>query len=151
MLTFCFKSIVKNYLLVLFLLAAVPALAQTARDRDTILAILDRQTNAWNAGDIPGFMRGYWESDSLLYIGKSGVRKGYRTTLENYRKNYPDRAAMGTLAFNILKVDFPAKDVAFVVGRWHLTRPEKGDVGGHYTLLWKKIKDEWVIVADHSS
>jgi ketosteroid isomerase-like protein len=151
MLTFCFKSIVKNYLLVLFLLAAVPALAQTARDRDTILAILDRQTQAWNAGDIPSFMRGYWESDSLLYIGKSGVRKGYRTTLENYRKNYPDRAAMGTLAFNILKVDFPAKDVAFVVGRWHLTRPEKGDVGGHYTLLWKKIKDEWVIVADHSS
>lgn len=141
----------KNALLVVLLLAAMPALAQTARDRETILAILDRQTRAWNAGDIPGFMRGYWKSDSLLYIGKSGVRKGYQTTLESYRKNYPDRAAMGTLKFNILKVDFPAKDVAFVVGRWHLTRPEKGDVGGHYTLLWKKIGGEWVIVADHSS
>jgi len=142
---------VKNRLFLLFLLAAVPALAQTARDRETILGILDRQTKAWNAGDLPGFMRGYWESDSLLYIGKTGVRKGYRTTLENYRKNYPDRAAMGTLRFNILKVEFPAKDVAFVVGRWHLTRSEKGDVGGHYTLLWRKIRGEWVIVADHSS
>lgn len=146
----------KNSLFLLFLFAAVPVLAQTARDRETILAILDRQTKAWNAGDIPGFMRGYWESDSLLYIGKSGVRKGYQTTLENYRKNYPDRAAMGTLRFTILKVDFPASGVAFVVGRWHLTRsggsrPEKGDVGGHYTLLWKKIRGEWVIVADHSS
>lgn len=141
----------KNALLFVLLLAAAPALAQTARDREAILAILDRQTRAWNTGDIPGFMRGYWESDSLLYIGKSGVRKGYQTTLESYRKNYPDRAAMGTLRFNILKVDFPAKDVAFVVGRWHLTRPEKGDVGGHYTLLWKRLGGEWVIVADHSS
>lgn len=141
----------KNHLLLLLLFATVPALAQTSRDREIILAILDRQTRAWNAGDIPGFMRGYWESDSLLYIGKSGVRKGYQTTLESYRKNYPDRATMGTLRFNILKVDFPANGVAFVVGRWYLTRPEKGDVGGHYTLLWRKIGGEWVIVADHSS
>lgn len=141
----------KTHLLLLSLLATAPALAQTARDREAILAILDRQTKAWNAGDLPGFMRGYWESDSLLYVGKAGVRNGYRTTLENYRKNYPDRAAMGTLNFNILKVDFPANGVAFVVGRWHLARPEKGDVGGHFSLLWKKIGGEWVIVADHSS
>ncbi len=138
------------------LLASLPALAQTPQARQTILNILDRQTKAWNRGDVTEFMHGYWESDSLLYIGKSGVRKGYRATLESYKKNYPDRAAMGSLAFNILKVDFLGKDAAFVVGRWHLTRsggsrPEQGDVGGHFSLVWRKINGEWVIVADHSS
>ncbi len=132
-------------------LAALTALGQTPQDRQTILSILDRQTQAWNKGDVSEFMRGYWESDSLLYIGKTGVRKGYRTTLENYKKNYPDRASMGTLAFTILKLDFLGENAAFVVGRWHLTRPEKGDVGGHFSLTWRKLGGEWVIVADHSS
>jgi len=36
------------------------------------------------------------------------------------------------------------------VGKWHLTR-SIGDVGGHFTLLFKKVKNRWVIVADHSS
>ncbi|MBO9639234.1 YybH family protein [Siphonobacter aquaeclarae] len=128
---------------------AVSVRAQT--DRQTILSILDRQTKAWNAGDIPGFMKGYWESDSLMYIGKSGIRYGYAGTLENYRKNYPDRAAMGTLKFDILHVQLLSKDAAFVVGKWHLTRPEKGDIGGHFSLTWRKIRGQWVITADHSS
>lgn len=141
----------KNYLLAFALLLALGTRAQTTQDRQTILGILDRQTRDWNAGNVEGFMRGYWNSDSLLYIGKSGVRTGYQPTLASYRKNYPDRASMGTLKFDILNVDFPAPGVAFVVGKWNLTRPEKGDVGGHYTLLWRKIGGEWVIVADHSS
>jgi ketosteroid isomerase-like protein len=145
------KTTMKTYLLGCTLLLALGTQAQSAQDRRTILGILDRQTRAWNAGDVVGFMRGYWESDSLMYIGKSGVTYGYQTTLDGYRRRYPDRAAMGTLKFDILKVSFPAPDVAFVVGKWYLTRPEKGDVGGHYTLLWRKIGGEWVIVADHSS
>lgn len=120
-------------------------------DRQAILSILDRQTHAWNAGDIPGFMNGYWESDSLMYIGKTGIRYGYQGTLENYKKNYPDRAAMGTLKFDILHVQLLSTNAAFVVGKWHLTRPEKGDIGGHFSLVWRKIKGKWVITADHSS
>jgi len=134
-----------------FVLTALTTWGQTPQDRQTILGILDRQTLAWNRGNVTEFMRGYWESDSLLYIGKTGVRKGYRTTLENYKKNYPDRATMGTLAFTILKLEFLGENAAFVVGRWHLTRPEKGDVGGHFSLTWRKMGGEWVIVADHSS
>lgn len=125
--------------------------AQTGKDRQIILNILDAQTKAWNNGDVESFMKGYWVSDSLMYIGKSGVNYGYNSTLKSYRKNYPDKASMGTLKFDIIKVSFLAKNACYVVGKWHLTRPEKGDIGGHYTLLWRKIKGEWVIVADHSS
>jgi ketosteroid isomerase-like protein len=123
--------------------------AQNA-DVKTILSILDKQTAAWNRGDITAFMDGYWESDSLMFIGKSGITYGWQPTLENYKRGYPDTASMGKLAFTILHIKSLVKDCYFVVGKWQLTR-SIGDIGGHYTLLFKKIKSKWVIVADHSS
>jgi ketosteroid isomerase-like protein len=119
-------------------------------DERVILSILDKQTAAWNRGDIEGFMDGYWQSDSLMFIGKSGITYGWQPTLDNYKRGYPDTASMGKLAFTILQVKRQAKDCFFIVGKWHLTR-SIGDIGGHYTLLFKKIKGKWVIVADHSS
>lgn len=142
----------RNTTLTCLLLLTITALsAQSRADRQTILATLDRQTADWNAGKIDDFMHGYWESDSLMFVGKNGVTYGYQDTYQGYLKRYPDRATMGTLKFDILHLNFPGKDVAFVVGKWHLTRPEVGDIGGHYTLLWRKIKGKWVIVCDHTS
>lgn len=122
-----------------------------AADRRAILLILKRQTEDWNAGRVEKFMNGYWPSDSLTFVGKVGITYGYQATLASYKKRYPDRASMGTLTFDILQLDFPAPNVAYVIGRWHLTRPKIGDTGGHFTLLWRKIKKRWVIVSDHSS
>jgi hypothetical protein len=119
-------------------------------DEQEIRAILQRQTEAWNRGDLNGFMRGYWENDSLMYIGKAGVTYGYASTLASYIRNYGDTARMGKLRFEILHVKRLSADHFFVVGKWFLKR-SAGDVGGHYTLLWKKILGAWVIVADHSS
>jgi hypothetical protein len=141
----------KKILLIVFTFFAFTVNAQSAEDKQQILNILDRQTQAWNNGDTENFMKGYWESDSLMYIGKTGVTYGYKSTLARYKENYPNKAMMGTLKFDIIKVNFMSKDACLVVGKWHLTRPEKGDVGGHYTLIWRKINNEWVIVADHSS
>ncbi|RZM11748.1 MAG: DUF4440 domain-containing protein, partial [Pedobacter sp.] len=73
-------------------------------DESTIRSILARQSSDWNKGDIAGFMKGYWESDSLMFIGKSGVTYGYNNTLENYRKSYPGPEAMGQLTFTLIKV-----------------------------------------------
>lgn len=95
-------------------------------------------------------MKGYWNSDSLLFVGKNGPKYGYRTTLENYRKSYPDTTVMGKLQFTILKVEALSPDCYFVLGKWQLRRTI-GDVSGHYTLIFRKIRGEWVIVADHSS
>jgi hypothetical protein len=141
----------KKLLLLLISFYCFGANAQTNDDKKQILNILDRQTKAWNEGNVIEFMNGYWESDSLMYIGKSGVTYGFKSTLERYKKNYPDKSTMGMLKFDIIKVNFISSEACFVVGKWHLTRPEKGDVGGHYTLLWRKMNGNWVIVADHSS
>lgn len=131
-------------------LLAAPVFAQSAADRKAILGVLSRQSTDWNAGRVDRFMNGYWPSDSLTFVGKVGVTYGYAETLANYKKRYPDRASMGTLKFDILQLDFPARNVAYVIGQYHLTRPQIGDTSGFFTLLWRKTKNRWVIVSDHS-
>ena len=115
-----------------------------------ILKLLDTQTAAWNKGDLQGFMKGYWENDSLRFIGKSGITYGWNNTLANYKRGYPDTAAMGKLQFTILVVKKLSPRYYEVVGKWYLKR-SIGDASGHYTLLLRKIKGSWVIVSDHSS
>jgi ketosteroid isomerase-like protein len=137
-------------LLVLFLMnSATDIHAQSSAER-TISTILDQQTAAWNRGDLEAFMSGYWKSDSLMYIGKSGVTYGYDRTLDSYRRNYGDTARMGKLKFDLVQVKRLSPRYYYVVGKWSLKR-SAGDVGGHYTLIFKKIKGAWVIVSDHSS
>jgi uncharacterized protein (TIGR02246 family) len=115
-----------------------------------IRQLLAAQTEAWNRGDVEGFMQTYWKSDSLMFIGKSGVTRGWQQTLNNYKKGYPDTAAMGKLSFDIIKVEQLSPQSFFVVGKWMLKRTI-GDLSGHYTLLLRKMGGRWVIVADHSS
>jgi ketosteroid isomerase-like protein len=139
----------KRYLLICFLLLTSGLLLK-GQDRQAIIKVLDTQSQAWNRGDINAFMQGYWKSDSLMFVGKGGPTYGWQTTMDHYKKGYPDKATMGKLDFKIVKVNVLDKTNAFVLGGWHLTR-EKGDVGGYFTLWFRKIKGEWVIVCDHTS
>ena len=134
------------------LLFAFLFIAATAQSKDELLirASMAEQLRAWNAGDINAFMQTYWQNDSLMFIGKSGVTYGWQNTLNNYKKNYPDTAAMGKLDFNIIDVKRLSAVYFSVVGRWHLAR-SIGDIGGHFTLLFRKVKNKWVIISDHSS
>jgi ketosteroid isomerase-like protein len=136
-------------LFALFLLLSTSLMAQN-KDETIIRNILHEQTKSWNKGDIDAFMHGYWQSDSLMFIGKNGVTYGYDKTRSNYHKNYPDTAAMGKLAFQILEVKPLSGDHYFVLGKWMLTR-SIGNLSGHYTLIFRKIKGQWLIVSDHSS
>jgi hypothetical protein len=119
--------------------------------RGDIGQLLARQTAAWNRGDVAGFMVGYWQSDSLVFIGKKGMTYGWQPTLDNYRKNYPDAAAMGQLTFSNLRITPDSPGTAHVVGRWHLARPQAGNLQGHFLLVLRYLAGSWVIVADHSS
>lgn len=133
----------------LLLLFSIKAMGQSTEET-AIRQLLTQQTTAWNRGDVEGFMQTYWQSDSLMFIGKSGVVWGWQQTLNNYKKGYPDTAAMGKLTFDIIQVKPLSPDHYFVVGKWMLKR-SIGDVSGHYTLLLRRIRGEWKIVADHSS
>ena len=124
--------------------------AQSHNDIEAVKQALFTQQDAWNQGNIDAFMEGYWKSEQLQFIGASGPTYGWQTTLENYKKRYPDQAAMGQLEFEILNVDIRSKKVISLLGKYSLKR-ENDSPSGYFLLLWKKIKGKWLIVADHTS
>ena len=123
--------------------------AQNATE-SAIRKVMDDEAAAWNRGDIEGFMQGYWRSAELKFVSGDRVTRGWQQTLDNYKRSYPDKAAMGTLTFSDLEITVLSKDAAFVVGSWSLQR-EKDRPHGKFTLLFRKFKDGWRITADHSS
>ncbi len=136
-------------LIVLLIFISLNCFGQNSKKE--IQNLLEKQTNDWNLGQIDAFMEGYWKSDSLMFIGKNGITRSWEATKNNYHKGYPDLETMGKLKFNILKIDFHSKTTAWVLGKWHLTRKEKGDIGGLFTLIIKKINGKWLIISDHTS
>lgn len=139
----------KYFIFFSFLAFSLQVTAQSKNEYQ-VRQLLDKQSAAWNKGDIESFMIGYQESDSLMFIGKSGITYGWMNTLNNYKKSYPDTASMGKLTFDLIVMKQLSSQYFYVVGKWHLKR-SIGNVEGHFTLLFKKIKKRWVIVADHSS
>lgn len=119
-------------------------------DRAAINAVLKGQQAAWNRGDVDAFLKGYWESPELTFSGSNGVSRGWDGVLARYKKNYPDRAAMGELNFSDLEFRFLGSDAALVLGKWHLKR-DVGDIGGVFTLVWQKFPEGWKIIHDHTS
>ncbi len=121
-----------------------------AQEKEAILKVLETQQTAWNNADIDGFMKGYWKSDSLLFVGSTAPTHGWDATLARYKKSYPGKTAMGILTFDILKVDLLDPTNSFFFGAWPLTRANDAP-GGYFTLWFRKINGEWKIVVDHTS
>jgi ketosteroid isomerase-like protein len=139
-----------KFLFTIMMLSSVSVSVAQDRDKQEILRVLDNQIAAWNSGNLDSFMVGYWNNDSLMFIGSRGLTYGYTNTLNNYKKGYKDTTEMGKLKFTILEVKRIAADAFFVVGKWQLLRTI-GNLDGHYSLVFRRIKGKWLIVADHSS
>jgi hypothetical protein len=123
--------------------------ADAGAEKQAILEMLRKQERAWNEGDIESFMQGYWNSDSLRFIG-SEITTGWKSTLAGYQKRYPDRAAMGDLQFSYYRFHFIDDRSCLVTGRYRLIR-DADEPTGMFTLLIQKIDSQWLIVYDHTS
>jgi beta-aspartyl-peptidase (threonine type) len=130
--------------------AAVQPSSERAADREAIGTVLRAQQSAWNRADVEVFLEGYWHSAELTFSGSSGVARGWDGVLARYKKNYPDRAAMGQLNFSDLEFRFLGPDAALVLGKWRLQR-EKDELGGVFTLVWQRFPEGWKISHDHTS
>ena len=139
----------RSVFVALLIIISFSVFSQT-KDEIEVRNVLAKQSAAWNRGDIDAFMVGYWENDSLMFIGKSGVTYGYKNTLANYKKNYPDTTVMGKLTFTLIQVNQLSPEYFHVTGKYYLTRTI-GDASGHFTLMFRKINGKWVVISDHSS
>ena len=124
--------------------------AQQAQIKSEILKVMNDQTAAWNRGDVDSFMLGYWNSDKLRFVSGDTVTLGWQSTLDRYKRNYNSREKMGTLAFTDLTIDVLSKDAAIVLGSWALARANDNPKG-KFTLVFRKFRDGWRIVHDHTS
>ncbi|HTK81191.1 MAG TPA: DUF4440 domain-containing protein [Bacteroidota bacterium] len=146
------RLLLPGFLLSLFLFHAPVA---TAQDKDSaathdILSVLNRQVDAWNRGDIEGYMQGYWKSDSLLFTSSGKIQRGWQATLDKYKNAYSTKAMMGNLRFSQLEVTHLSPSSAWVLGHWELTRA-KDHPGGVFTLIVRKFPDGWKVIHDHTS
>jgi ketosteroid isomerase-like protein len=143
----------RNFLLLVlcaFLATNLFAQSKDEKTKTAIRSVMDAQAAAWNRGDIDGFMQGYWNSPQLIFVSGANVTRGWQPTIERYKKSYDTRAKMGTLTFSDLEIEVLSKDSAVVLGSWSLQR-EKDKPGGKFTLIFKRFKDGWKIVHDHTS
>ena len=115
-----------------------------------VRAALDSQVRAWNAGDLRGFMEGYARSDQTRFQSGGDVSLGWQTVFDRYQKRYGDRASMGVLKFNEVKVTTLAPDAALAFGRWRLERAQDAP-SGLFTVLFRRTSSGWRIVHDHTS
>ncbi|MGB7070519.1 MAG: nuclear transport factor 2 family protein [Pyrinomonadaceae bacterium] len=115
-----------------------------------IRKVMDDQATAWNRGDIGGFMQGYWNSEKLVFASGDSVTRGWQPTLDRYKRRYDSRAKMGILTFSDLEINVLSKNAAVVLGSWKLQR-EKDTPCGKFTLIFRKFKQGWRIVHDHTS
>jgi ketosteroid isomerase-like protein len=130
--------------------AQTPKLESYSSPVAAIQAVLDAQRDAWNKGDIEGYMDGYERSDKITFISGDNLTRGWQTVHDRYQKNYNTREKMGTLTFSDIETTLLSKDTAKVTGRWHLKRAND-EPHGRFTLIFRRTKQGWKIIHDHTS
>ena len=122
-------------------------LGSSISEEDRIRDILANQQDAWNSGDIDGFMQGYWQSPDLRFASGGNVTRGWQATRDRYHANYSDRSLMGTLTFENVETVLIGDDAAVVHGGWALQR-DSDRPSGLFTLIFRQIDGDWKIVSD---
>ena len=140
-----------QFCLCFILMSAQSAHAQSGANwEQEIRSVLDKQAEAWNNGNIAGYMEGYWKSDSLLFTSGGKIQRGWKATLEKYKKSYNSREKMGVLKFSGLEFNLLSPESAWIFGHWELTRVSDHP-NGVFTLIVRKFPDGWKIIHDHTS
>jgi beta-aspartyl-peptidase (threonine type) len=141
-----------GYSVALVLLCSVLAWSAPPTSTETIRHVIEEQQQAWNRGDLEGFMAGYWNSPDLTFFSGAHETQGWQAALDRYKKSYQgDGHEMGKLEFANLRIEMLGSDAAFVRGEFHLTMSDGKTPHGLFTLIFRKFPEGWKIVHDHSA
>ncbi len=123
---------------------------QEAKIIADVEAVLEAQRDAWNRGDVEGYMDGYARSADITFVSGDSITRGWQTVHDRYRNNYGTREKMGTLTFSDLETTVLSPNAVMLLGRWHLQRAND-QPHGRFTLILRRLKQGWRIVHDHTS
>ena len=124
--------------------------ADSTDELEALQGVLKAQSDAWNEGNIDGFMATYWKSEKLTFSSGGTVTRGWQQTIDRYKQRYDTRKKMGTLTFDELEVTLLSENAALILGNWHLARGEDS-LNGNFSLVLRKFDDGWKIIHDHTS
>ena len=131
-------------------MAQTPEMVRKSLDKTAITKVLMTQQAAWNRADLEAFMAGYLKSEKLRFASGKKITYGWKKTLAGYKKRYSTKEKMGKLTFTLIEINLFTPETATVFGRFHLKRT-KDELGGLFTLVFKKTKEGWKIISDHTS
>jgi ketosteroid isomerase-like protein len=144
------KNVIISTIIILLCTCQSQQSASELKTEYEILGVLHDQVEAWNAGDLEEFMKGYWKSEDLRFISGGTIYTGWQPALDGYIERYQNKSAMGNLSFTNLEIELLTNEVALVTGKYQLNR-ETDDPWGLFTLIFRKTADGWRIVHDHTS
>jgi uncharacterized protein (TIGR02246 family) len=125
--------------------------AQQLDVKQSVEKILNKQTSAWNQGDLERFMDTYWRSDQLTFSAGGSTTRGWQATLDRYKKKYSTPELMGRLRFDQLEITLLENHTALVLGSWHLAFANAAERHGNFSLVMTLVDQQWRIIHDHSS
>lgn len=109
--------------------------------------LMDVQREAWNRGDLAGFVSYY--DPSMTFCGGTGVTRGIDNLLTRYQKRYPTAKERGRVGFEIVEVRPLGGDSALVIGKYALVRESPSS--GYFTLVVIRSAEGLRIIHDHTS
>ena len=142
------KRTITTFLSILAL--ATLASAQKASSAETqIRAVLDITAVGWNTGDLSKYLYAYVpEATEMLSTGPAGGVEAIEKTMKEgfWKTGRP----LQVLRYEHIVVRMLGKDNALVTGQFILSGNNRPDRTGWFTTVWKKTKDGWRMIHDHS-
>jgi uncharacterized protein (TIGR02246 family) len=117
-----------------------------------VVRIVLAQETAWNKGDLDGFLAGFKDApDTQAVLGNRAV--GLMDIRNAFHNNYPNRDAMGILAYSDVEARELGENYALATGRYHLDRSKKygGPADGTFTEVMEKTPKGWQIIFDETT
>ena len=128
----------------------MPTGAAAEAEKEAIVALIGRMEAAWNRGDFHGYMEGFANPD-VVFVSRGQFQKDWQGTLDHYVRDYGSSAATrGTLRFFDIKIEMLGPDVAQLISRYQLDRPQNPQDGIN-TRLMRKRDGKWAIALNHVS
>jgi len=119
------------------------------KDVKDIIALMRKEEEVWNNGDIEGYVNLYAPEDSTRMIYGSGAVYGKDRILAFYKKYWP-KERMGHLTLTHDSIERLSKNYYYVSGFFNVSYPDSKPVKGRFSGLMKKIKGKWYLYTDHS-
>ena len=132
--------------------ACAPSQSRVGDPAAEVRAVWNGGVEAWNRGDLDGFMTVYWNSPDLVFFSNKAETRGWQQTLERYRATYKSEGRqMGTLDFPKLDFKVLSPEAVLARGQWRLKMPDGKESTGMTSVTFLKLPEGWRIVHDHSS